>query len=190
VTQPAGRDGAVAQRFVEAMGLYFEDRGVPRIGGRLLGLLLLADGPLSLDQIAATLRVSRASVSTNARLLLTAGLIERVSLPGDRRDYYTFGRRAWEGNIQAAITRARTFQRIAAEGLAALGPGDSPAHARLREAVELGDFYATGLTALLERWQARAPAARRPGGRDDESAVRNHPHREAHEALRRASRRD
>ena len=32
--------------------------------------------------------VSKASVSTNARLLADQGVIERVTRPGDRRDYY------------------------------------------------------------------------------------------------------
>lgn len=156
MTKRDAQDCAGDYRFIEAMGLYFEDAGVPRIGGRLLGLLTLTDGPLSLDQIAERLRVSRASVSTNARLLLSIGLAERASLPGDRRDYYTFANRAWEGGMLSAIARAQTLRRIAVEGLAGLGPGDTAGHARLREAVEFSDLYATELTALLERWRARA----------------------------------
>jgi len=151
-----------ARRFIESLGLYFEDAGVTRIAGRLLGLLMLTDGVLSLDQIAATLRVSRASISTNARLLLAAGLVERVSLPGDRRDYYTFGRRSWEGNLQSDIARAEAFRRIAADGLAALEPGNAIGHARLREAAEFGEFVATGLAALLDRWRVRASERHTP----------------------------
>ena len=56
--------------FVGEMGLTFEADGFTRIGGRLFGHLLLADRPLSLDEIAAALRVSKASVSTDARRLL------------------------------------------------------------------------------------------------------------------------
>ena len=155
MTERDGQDCEGARRFIEALGLWFEDVGLTRIAGRLLGLLMLTDGVLSLDQIAGALRVSRASVSTNARLLLTARLVERVSLPGDRRDYYTFGARSWDGNLRADIARAESFRRVAAEGLAALGPGNTIGHARLREAVEFGEFVATELTALLDRWHAR-----------------------------------
>jgi DNA-binding transcriptional regulator GbsR (MarR family) len=42
----------------------------------------------SLDEMAEQLQVSKASVSANARLLETIGMIERVTKPGDRRDYY------------------------------------------------------------------------------------------------------
>jgi DNA-binding transcriptional regulator GbsR (MarR family) len=80
--QPAERQlSAAISGFIEGMGLYFEDFGVPRIAGRLLGLLLVTNRPLSLEEVATTLGVSRASVSTNARLILATGLVERVSLP-------------------------------------------------------------------------------------------------------------
>ena len=64
--------------------MYFESYGIPRIGGRILGLLLVADEPLSADSIASVLRVSCASVSTNFKLLLTSSLAEKVTFAGDR----------------------------------------------------------------------------------------------------------
>src|SRR5258707_3209499 len=87
----AERLSPALQEFVESMGVYFERFALPRIGGRILGLLLIADRPLSLDDMASTLRVSRASISTNMRLLTASSLAEQVSFPGDRRDYYRFG---------------------------------------------------------------------------------------------------
>src|SRR5688500_12893753 len=78
------------ERFVEAMGLYFERVGVPRIGGRILGLLMVTEGPISLDRMAVLLHVSRASISTNMRQFITAGLCQHFGVPGDRRHYYVF----------------------------------------------------------------------------------------------------
>lgn len=144
-----------AQRFVEALGLFFEDAGIPRIGGRLLGLLLLAEGPLSLDEVARTLGVSRASVSTNSRLLIVAGMVERVSLPGDRRDYYQFAPHGWEAAVQVDIKAARRLRSLTAEALASIRPERTAVAGRLREAL---DFYAlleAELTAMLERWRTR-----------------------------------
>jgi DNA-binding transcriptional regulator GbsR (MarR family) len=153
------RDGSTdegARRFIEAVGLFFEDAGVPRIGGRLLGLLLLAERPLSLDEVARTLGVSRASVSTNSRILIYAGMIERVSLPGDRRDYYQFSARGWEGSVQADIKGTRTLVGIMTEALATLDPANVAGRTRLRESVEFYSFVAEELTAMLERWRTRA----------------------------------
>ena len=75
-------------RFIERSGLIAEREGFPRIAGRIFGLLLLSPTDLSLDEIATRLSVSRASVSTDARRLVEAGIIERVGRVGDRKDYY------------------------------------------------------------------------------------------------------
>src|SRR5918993_4637648 len=77
------------QRFVERMGLVWEQEGIPRIAGRIFGFLLLQEDACSLDDMAASLGVSKASISTDARRLEQLQLIQRVSRPGDRRDYYS-----------------------------------------------------------------------------------------------------
>lgn len=74
--------------FIETMGVRFQDQNMPRIAGRLFGLLLIEAEPLSFNELAERLQVSRGSVSTNARMLADFGLIERVGKPGDRHDYY------------------------------------------------------------------------------------------------------
>ena len=64
--------------FIERMGVALDSDGLPRIAGRIFGLLLVSEDPRSLDDLAAELRVSKGSVSTNARLLEQRGLLERV----------------------------------------------------------------------------------------------------------------
>ena len=92
------------QRFIEALGLHFEDRaGFPRIGGRMLGLLMLASKPMALGTIAELLKVSPASVSTNIRAFHTKGLVEEIGLPGDRRHYYVFSDTAFEHQFDDAM---------------------------------------------------------------------------------------
>jgi DNA-binding transcriptional regulator GbsR (MarR family) len=110
------------QRFVERMGRHFEAEGVPRIGGRLFGFLLLQEEPRSLDEMTEHLRVSKTSVSTNARLLDQLGLIQRVTRPGDRRDYY-----------EVAPDQTRTLEF------------------RLRHIREMGDLLANAAHGLSDR---------------------------------------
>ena len=76
------------EEFIESMGLRFQDQQMPRIAGRLCGLLLIEGGPYSFGELAERLQVSRGSISTNARMLADFGLIERVAKPGDRQDHY------------------------------------------------------------------------------------------------------
>ena len=77
------------KHFTEDIGLFFEQMGMPRMAGRILGVLLIADPPAqSISDIAGTLMASKSSVSVMARLLAEYGLIERVATPVPRRDYY------------------------------------------------------------------------------------------------------
>src|SRR5581483_6559745 len=147
------RARAGLDRFIERLGLYFEEFGLPRISGRLLGLLLVSERPLSLDEIATELHVSRASVSTNARSLTKTRLIERVSFPGDRRDYYAFTAGGWEALIETDVQGAATLRE-----LAAVGSAEDPAGPRLQAAVDFLDFYASELEATLAHWRARVRA--------------------------------
>ena len=82
---------AATREFIDRLGVHFEGDGLPRIAGQVLGLLLISREPRCLDHIAELLQVSKASASSNARLLERVGLIEQTALPGDRRDYYQLG---------------------------------------------------------------------------------------------------
>jgi hypothetical protein len=164
---PPGRDDVAADmssgmlEFIESMGRYFEQYGIARIGGRILGLLTIADRPLSLDEIATRLRVSRASVSTNIRLATASDLAELVTFPGDRRDYYRMIDDAWGRAMRVEIEALPAMRRIAERGLAALGPADSPAREQLEDMMDFCDFAMEERRDLLERWQARRAARRR-----------------------------
>jgi hypothetical protein len=141
-------------RFIERLGLYFEEFGLPRIAGRLLGLLLISDRPLSLEEIAAMLQVSRASVSTNARMLTRTRQIERAGFPGDRKAYYAFTAGGWDALIETDVQGAATLRQFAADALDSVGSAESAARPRLLAAVRFLDFYASELQATLARWRA------------------------------------
>ncbi|MDA8336812.1 MAG: transcriptional regulator [Peptococcaceae bacterium] len=119
-------------RFIEKMGLYYENYGLPRIGGRILGLVLIADRPVSGEEIARLLRVSRSSVSTNLRLLLSFVFLEKVAVPVERSDYFAVSELAWRNTIKMRIEAYRNLQGIAEQGLAACDP-DASSSGRLLE---------------------------------------------------------
>ena len=77
-----------AEQYVERMGLHWQSQGLPRTAGRIVGLLALQGSPLSIEDIAGALHVTRGSISTDARRLERLGLVQRSSRPGDRRDFY------------------------------------------------------------------------------------------------------
>jgi DNA-binding transcriptional regulator GbsR (MarR family) len=72
--------------FIDRLGLFFELLVGSRTMGRLYGWLLICDPPQqSLTQLADALSVSKASVSTVARQLQEAGMVER--LPSQNRQH-------------------------------------------------------------------------------------------------------
>lgn len=148
------------EQFVERMGRHYEATGLPRIAGRLFGFLLLQEDPCSLDELATMLNVSKTSVSTNARLIEQAGLIERFTKAGDRKDYYV-----------AAPDQARTLE-LRLQGVREMGellkeaievtPGiRTAARGRLTKMGQLNREATAVLGKLLGRWRGDPP----PSGR-------------------------
>ena len=79
---------SASREFIEQMGIIAQRSGSPRISGRVSGLLILRGEPVALQDIAETLQVSKASASTNARLLRDRGMLRLTTKPGERQDYY------------------------------------------------------------------------------------------------------
>jgi DNA-binding transcriptional regulator GbsR (MarR family) len=134
------------EEFIERVGRFFEGDAAPRTSGRLLGLLLLEPAELSIDDIAERLRVSRASVSTNARHLETLGIVERVSRLGDRRDFYHIA-----PDVEHTLLRHRMNRLAAVELLLEAGTATPAAR----------DERVRGRLSVLARMHGCAAAALR-----------------------------
>ena len=141
--------------FIESMGRYFESYGIPRIGGRILGLLLVAHEPLSAEEIASILKASRGSISTNFRLLLTSGLAEKVTFPGNRTTYFVFPATAWEKAMTVEIDGIAFLKKLAQQGLTALPSGD-PARTRLEETIRWTSLVDGVYQKALTQWRTRS----------------------------------
>lgn len=61
---------------------------INKIGGQIYALLFLSEEPLSLDDIAEKLCVSKSNVSINIRMLEEYDLVRKVWVKGSRKDYY------------------------------------------------------------------------------------------------------
>jgi predicted transcriptional regulator len=141
--------------FVGEMGLTFEADGFTRIGGRLFGHLLLAERPLSLDEIADALQVSKASVSTDARRLLDKGVVHRSGKPGDRRDYWEIAPDFFSSIMQHRVERWKKLNALVGE-LKQRSPSPAPSvRARLRYMEDVYAYISGRVDEALESWQAR-----------------------------------
>ncbi len=151
------------KHFIEDMGLLFEQGGHPRMAGRILGSLLISDPPhQSTTELAETLQASKGSLSTMTRLLLQMGLIERVGLPGLRRDYFQIKSGAMIQWVRQFTYELAAMRQLADRGLALLEGEDSDVRDRLSEARDLFTFLEQEYPALIERWEkGRAGSTRK-----------------------------
>ena len=78
----------VRDNFIQGMGRISKFWGLSRLMGQLYGLLYLSPEPMTLDQLAEGLMVSKGSVSTNIRAIERWGMVEKVWVKADRKDYY------------------------------------------------------------------------------------------------------
>jgi len=141
-----------AREFIERMGLVAEEQGIPRIGGRMLGYLLLQKEQKSLEQIAEDLQVSKASVSLNARCLERLGVVEKVSSPGDRRDYYRIVERPWERIYAAAQEQIQRTHDVLELGVRLLGEEEEVGRRRVQEWQWFYAFMLDDFRSKLQRW--------------------------------------
>ena len=73
---------------IEACGRFAQSLGLARSVGEIYGLLYLAAKPLNFEEIAGALSLSKASVSTGTRQLMTLGCVRKVWRRDERKDYF------------------------------------------------------------------------------------------------------
>ena len=131
-----------------------EGFGLPRIAGRVLSALLVADPPeQTAEQLAATLHASRGAISGGTTILTTMGLIERRRRPGDRKDYFRNKPNAWfEATKQQAVLLAQ-LRQLAEKGLK-IAESDKPEVTEgLRDMRDMLIFYERELPEMFARWE-------------------------------------
>ncbi|HEU4473676.1 MAG TPA: hypothetical protein VFR72_02510 [Gemmatimonadales bacterium] len=144
-------------RFADRFAALFESDGQPPIAGRIFGLLLLSDEALSLDELADALDVSKASASTNARLLAQFGLIEQVHREGSRRDYYRMAPDLFERSMALRLSRWRRFTELIGEGRRTLPVASPEVRARLEQYESAFSYMADAIARAMVHWRAAPP---------------------------------
>jgi DNA-binding transcriptional regulator GbsR (MarR family) len=144
------------QHFVEDVALVFEEIGLTRMAGRILGWLLISNPPhQSADELAEALQASKGSISTMTRLLIQIDLIERVSFPGDRRDYFRMMPDVWAQLLRARLSQITDLHQLAEEGLELLEAEPPELRQRIQDMHDLYSYVETELPVLIERWEQK-----------------------------------
>jgi DNA-binding transcriptional regulator GbsR (MarR family) len=145
-------NGPIAH-FIERMGLALESDGMPRIAGRIFGLLLVSEEARSLDELAGDLGVSKASVSTNARMLEQRGVLERIGRPADRRDYYRIPPDLFTNTMAQRLARWERFHAAIAAARTSVPIRSREVLERLEEFEEAFAYMSRTIRDALAHWQ-------------------------------------
>ncbi len=143
---------AARRRFMDDLGHLYAHYGLSVTFGRAFALLLLREDPVSLDDMAAELEVRKSAISVAARDLERAGVARRLTSPGSRRVRY-------EANddmvpiFQAQFARVRQSLPVL-QGADELATG-SKARQRMRDMVELHEFWLAEAQGIVDRWRKR-----------------------------------
>lgn len=142
------------KEFIEEFALYFERSGFMRMAGRILAWLLICDpAHQTLAGLVEVLQASKSSVSTSARHLMQAGFVERVSFPGERRDYYRLRADFCSMSYERFVTRIDGLAKMTGKGLALLEGSPQKRLERLAEAHDIFLFMKQEMPMLLEQWK-------------------------------------
>jgi DNA-binding MarR family transcriptional regulator len=146
---------ASEDEFIESFTRLLERDGGPRIAGRIAALLFLTVEPLPLEEIAERLQASKASISTNARLLEHWGLVERVSRPGDRRDFYRAREDGAVNLLERRLDWMRRLREVADEGARSPAAQHPVVQERFRSVCRVHAFALKNVERTLRRIRER-----------------------------------
>jgi DNA-binding transcriptional regulator GbsR (MarR family) len=143
---------ATPHEVAEELALVLSTHGLQRMTARVLAALLFTEQPtMTAGELAERLTASSGAISGAIKMLTGVGLMERVPVPGSRRDHYRLRDNAWalqytkQNEVTGAVVDA------AEAGIAVTEEGGL-AHQRL---VQMRDFYTflmQEIPTLLDRW--------------------------------------
>ena len=84
------------QQFISSWGAFGTHWGINRTMAQIHALLLITPDPLPQDDIMEQLNISRGNTNMNIRDLINWGLVERVLMTGERKEYFSAEKDIWK----------------------------------------------------------------------------------------------
>ena len=95
------------EKLVQAWGNLGYSWGLNKVMAQIHALLLVSPKPLSTEDIMSELSISRGNANMNIRALLDWGIAERVSIPGERKEFFKSEKDIWALARQVARERRK-----------------------------------------------------------------------------------
>jgi DNA-binding transcriptional regulator GbsR (MarR family) len=94
-------------KFIDMWGTVGGEWGITRSMAQIHAVLLLSEKPLCTDDLMESLQIARGNANMNLRDLMDWGLIKKVFISGDRKDYYMAHKDMWMITKQVMLHRKR-----------------------------------------------------------------------------------
>lgn len=101
---------AAQDEFIRCLDRIGNNYSYSPVTKRIYGTLAISPRPLSLDEISRSVHAAKSGVSTNIRMMERMGMVRKVWVKGDRKDYY-------EADIDVTGIYLRFFKSMLENGL-------------------------------------------------------------------------
>ncbi len=98
-------------QFIAAWGSFGSHWGINRTMAQIHALLLVSAEPICTEDIMSSLSISRGNTNMNLRELINWGLVERVLLAGERKEFFSAEKDIWV--VARIIARERKKRELA-----------------------------------------------------------------------------
>jgi len=136
--------------FIEKIGMIAQYDGLPRIAGRLLGMLVWDGEAVAFGDLADQLQVSRGSISTASRILEERRLIKRIAKPGERQDYFQLAENPYAKMLETVAAGMVRAQDDINATLDAIPPNHAEVKARVQAYADLYKSMSGAISRIVE----------------------------------------
>jgi DNA-binding transcriptional regulator GbsR (MarR family) len=95
------------EKFINAWGKLGSNWGINRTMAQVHALLLISAQPLSAEDIMSELKISRGNANMNVRELINWGLVEKIHMKGERKEFFSAEKDIWKVAMQIAKERKK-----------------------------------------------------------------------------------
>lgn len=95
------------QQFISSWGAFGTHWGINKTMAQIHALLLISPDPLTQDDVMEQLQISRGNVNMNIRDLIGWGLVDRVIIAGERKEFFSAEKDIWKVATQIIKERKK-----------------------------------------------------------------------------------
>ncbi|NHN28570.1 GbsR/MarR family transcriptional regulator [Paenibacillus agricola] len=147
------------------MSLSFEAEGFSPLVGKIFAHLLFASNPVSLQEMAEELGVTKAAISVQVRTLEKHMMCHKLPTSSNRKDYYYIADDFSMASVHSTITKLQSIRKLIESTLGVYSNLDAveeferPAHdvskRRFIEMQALHEMFLERLVGFEEEWELR-----------------------------------